>query len=168
MTLPSRHRIRNSNPWGLRSCTLPPGHGDSPQYFRSGWGRNMFISFKPPEPGTEPRTLAWKAAVLTITLVTKNHNTPFKGHITIMFCVYWVERSPAIRGVEPVLAWCWGSFADFGPALDQHWVNVVFAGSVDKCFAPKRDNNFRLMHSLCCPQEPFNNNNYKGHRHYIY
>ena len=34
--------------------------------FTRGWGRNIF--FKPPRPGTEPRTLAWKAAVLTTTL----------------------------------------------------------------------------------------------------
>ena len=33
-----------------------------------GWGRNSFVSFKPPRPRTEPRTLAWKAAVLTTTL----------------------------------------------------------------------------------------------------
>ena len=33
--------------------------------FTSGWGRNIFASFKPPRPGNEPRTLAWKAAVLT-------------------------------------------------------------------------------------------------------
>ena len=33
--------------------------------FTRGWGRNIFVSFKPPRPGTEPRTLAWKAAVLT-------------------------------------------------------------------------------------------------------
>ena len=36
--------------------------------FTSGWGRNTFVSFKPPRPGNEPRTLAWKAAVLTTTL----------------------------------------------------------------------------------------------------
>ena len=35
--------------------------------FTRGWGRNNFVSFKPPRPGTEPRTLAWKAAVLTTT-----------------------------------------------------------------------------------------------------
>ena len=33
-----------------------------------GWGRNIFVSFKQPRPGTEPRALAWKAAVLTTTL----------------------------------------------------------------------------------------------------
>ena len=32
MTLPSRHRIRNSSPGGLRPSTLPFGHGGSPQY----------------------------------------------------------------------------------------------------------------------------------------
>ena len=36
--------------------------------FTGGWGRNIFVSFKPPRPGTEPRTLAWKAAVLTTNL----------------------------------------------------------------------------------------------------
>ena len=32
MTLPFRHRIRNSGPGGLRPNTLPLGHGGSPQY----------------------------------------------------------------------------------------------------------------------------------------
>ena len=32
MTLPSTHRIRNSNPGGLRSSTLPLSHGGFPQY----------------------------------------------------------------------------------------------------------------------------------------
>ena len=36
--------------------------------FTRGWRRNNFVSFKPPRPGTEPRTLAWKAAVLATTL----------------------------------------------------------------------------------------------------
>ena len=36
--------------------------------FTRGWGRNIFVSFKPLRPGTEPRTLAWKAMVLTTTL----------------------------------------------------------------------------------------------------
>ena len=36
--------------------------------FTSGWRRNIFVSFKPPRPGNEPRALAWKAAVLTTTL----------------------------------------------------------------------------------------------------
>ena len=36
--------------------------------FTRGWGRNICVSFKPPRPGTEPRALAWKAAVLTTTL----------------------------------------------------------------------------------------------------
>ena len=36
--------------------------------FTRGWRRNILVSFKPPRPGTEPRTLACKAAVLTTTL----------------------------------------------------------------------------------------------------
>ena len=70
MTLSSRHRIRNSNPGGLRPSTLPLGHGGSPQYWLShvDGEETFFVSFKPPRSGTEPRTLAWKAAVLTTTL----------------------------------------------------------------------------------------------------
>ena len=36
--------------------------------FTRGWRKNIFASIKPPRPGTEPRTLAWKAAVLTTTI----------------------------------------------------------------------------------------------------
>ena len=36
--------------------------------FTRGWGRNIFVPFKLPRSGTEPRTLAGKAAVLTTTL----------------------------------------------------------------------------------------------------
>ena len=39
--------------------------------YRINWARktrNIFVSFKPPLPGNEPRTLAWKAAVLNTTL----------------------------------------------------------------------------------------------------
>ena len=74
------------------------------------------------------------------------------------------QHSQQTRGVEPVLVRCWASVADGGPALGQRRV----AGSVDKCFAPKWNNKFRLMHSLYCPQEPFNIINYKSHWHYIY
>ena len=70
MTLSSRHRIQNLSPGGLRPSTLPLGHGGSPQYWLSHVdGEETFlVSSKPPRPGTEPRTLAWKAAVLTTTL----------------------------------------------------------------------------------------------------
>ena len=70
MALSSRQRIRNSSPGGMRPSTLPLGHGSSPQYWLShvDGEETFFVSFKPPSPGTEPRTLAWKAAVLTTTL----------------------------------------------------------------------------------------------------
>ena len=60
MTLSSRHRIRNSSPGGLRPNTLPLGHRGSPQYSLSHVDEEetFFVSFKPPRPGTEPRTLA--------------------------------------------------------------------------------------------------------------
>ena len=42
ITMPSRHSIQNSYPGGMRSSTLPIGHGGSPQYriFTSERGRN--------------------------------------------------------------------------------------------------------------------------------
>ena len=49
--------------------------------FTRGWGRNIFVSFKPPRPGTEPRTLAWTAAVLTTTLGPPPPNPIIHGEI---------------------------------------------------------------------------------------
>ena len=48
MTLPSRHRMRNSSPGGLRPSTLPLGHGGFPQYilFTTERGRSIFVSLK--------------------------------------------------------------------------------------------------------------------------
>ena len=47
MTLPSRHRIRNSSPDDLRLSTLPLGHGGPPQYLiMSERRRNIFVSLK--------------------------------------------------------------------------------------------------------------------------
>ena len=64
--------------------------------FTRGWGRNFFVSFKPPRPGTEPRTLAWKAAVLTTTLgppplyqitINKLMNRSYVGYTNCMVVV---------------------------------------------------------------------------------
>ena len=57
-------------PCGLRPSTLPHGHAGSPQYWLShvDGEETFFVSFKPTSPETEPRALAWKAAVLTTTL----------------------------------------------------------------------------------------------------
>ena len=65
MTLSSRHRIRNSGPEHAisRSRKLPTIrvlHVDGEETF-------LFISNRR-EPGSEPRTLAWKTAMLTTTL----------------------------------------------------------------------------------------------------
>ena len=83
-----------------------------------------------------------------------------------MFCVYWELNAAPSK--HEALNQCW---FDAGPAsqmVGQHWVNVVFDGSVDECFAPKLNNKFRLIHSLYCLHELFNNINYKSHWHYIY
>ena len=57
---PWRSEAEHAASWSRRLPTILT--------FTRGWGRNIFVSFKPPRPGTEPRTLAWKAAVLTTTL----------------------------------------------------------------------------------------------------
>ena len=48
ITLPFRHRIRNSSPDGLRPSSLLLGHGGSPQYwiFTSEHGKKHFVSLK--------------------------------------------------------------------------------------------------------------------------
>ena len=74
-----------------------------------------------------------------------------------MFCVYWVERSPAHTRRWISVGIMLGQRQRWWPALVQHWVNVVFARSVDKCFTPKLNDKLFLIHSLYCPQEPFNN-----------
>ena len=70
MTLSYRHRTRDSSPGGVKPSTLPLGHGGSPQYwFLHVDGEETFLFFfKPLRPGTDPRTVACKAAVLTTTL----------------------------------------------------------------------------------------------------
>ena len=84
MTLSSRHRIWNSSPGGLRPSTLPLGHGGSPQYWLShvDGEETFFVFFKPPRLGTELRTLAWKAAVLTTTLGPPPKGLPEASHLT--------------------------------------------------------------------------------------
>ena len=43
MTLPSRHRIRNSSPNDLRPSTLPVGHGGFPHFTNErGWNILFF------------------------------------------------------------------------------------------------------------------------------
>ena len=52
-----------------------------------------------------------------------------------------LDQLNAAPSKHEALNQCW---FDAGPAsqtVGQHWVNVVFAGSVDKCFAPKRKKN---------------------------
>ena len=56
--------------------------------FTRGWGRTIFVSFKPPRPGTEPRTLAWKAAVLTTTLGPPPGNKMKREKLTQTFMTF--------------------------------------------------------------------------------
>ena len=97
MTLSCRHRIRNSSPGGLRPSTLPLGHGGSPQYWLShvDGEETFFVSFKPPSPGTEPRTLAWNAAVLTTTLGPPPYfESKWKWPDLLMYNKYIWDDSP--------------------------------------------------------------------------
>ena len=57
MTLPSRHRIQNSNSGGLRSSTLPvTGAPHNIESFTSERGRNVFFFFFKLEGKSEART----------------------------------------------------------------------------------------------------------------
>ena len=56
VTLPSRHRIRNSSPGGLRPSTLSLAHRGSPQYyiFTSERGSNNLVLWNLNAPGPQP------------------------------------------------------------------------------------------------------------------
>ena len=53
MTLSSRRKIRNSNPWGSEAehATFRSRRLHTILSFTSGWARNIFVSFKPQRPG---------------------------------------------------------------------------------------------------------------------
>ena len=70
--------------------------------FTRGWGRNNFVSFKPPRPGTEPRTLAWKAAVLTTTLGPPPSN-PYET--AGLMCTWWHSDPMCWFNVVQVSYW---------------------------------------------------------------
>ena len=80
----------------------------------------------------------------------------------------WANINPAlVQSIMPVpLGQRRGRWASIGPAMGQRF---VFAGSVDKLhcvvFRTKTNNQFCPigLPSLSCPQEPFNNINYKSH-----
>ena len=96
--------------------------------FTRGWGRNNFVSFKPPRPGTEPRTLAWKAAVLTTTpgTITRTSNAveglaaACSWRLTNYYCETWSHgkregkakkssrKEAVIWKKNPRLLICWG------------------------------------------------------------
>ena len=75
--------------------------------FTRGWGRNNFVYFKPPRPGTEPRTLAWKAAVLTTTL-----GPPPNRACTLVHCTHTAvgtaRRSHFRESVTEIKHWVGG------------------------------------------------------------
>ena len=63
MTLPYRHRIRNSSNGDLRLSTLPLGNAGSPQYFLGVIREKTFCFFKTgrPEWGSNPRSPTFQA-----------------------------------------------------------------------------------------------------------
>ena len=142
MTLSSRHRIRNSSPGGLRPSTLPLGHGGSPQYWLShvDGEETFFVSFKPPRPGTEPRTLARKAAVLTTTLGpppytnTKNWKES-NSHSPTKSQKYWrlLSKSGLLRRLYLMvvqLGWVWRGRPVTGVTGRRIFVNAGGAGKM--------------------------------------
>ena len=103
MTLPSRHRIRNLG-----------GLSPEAEHVTSGWGRNVFVSFKPPRPGNERRVPTWKVEVLATTLgpqfpsvrltfARKQCATANNHHlIAIIFVVHPTSRS-AMPDIVPLV-----------------------------------------------------------------
>ena len=65
------------------------------QSFTRGWGRNILVSFKRRRPGTEPRTQAWKTAVLTTT-PANTRRWPNAGLLLAHRLRRWTNNSPAL------------------------------------------------------------------------
>ena len=89
---PWRSEAEHATSWSRRLPTILT--------FTHGLERNIFVSFKPPSPGIEPRTLAWKAAVLTTTLGPPPNNA-----------ARLVRKSKKYDHITPVLK-------------DMHWLPV--------------------------------------------
>ena len=70
--------------------------------FTRGWGRNNFVSFKPPRPGTEPRTLAWKARARRSAWPSDYQGVIIKLHISNNISVT-SQRREQWPSIEPTL-----------------------------------------------------------------
>ena len=91
--------------------------------FTRRWGRNNFVSFKPPRPGTEPRTLAWKAAVLTTTLGPP----PFIARRVnrVPLCPDLLHPLVSRFDNKNTFIICFNS-GPASPTVAQYWTNIVY------------------------------------------
>ena len=87
------------------SVTEAPQNTDFHTWMRK---KHFFVSFKPTRPGTEPRTLTWRAAVLTTTLgppLKRKVISGIKLYIDINTLPIHLTRSTKCFFVD----WCWDS-----------------------------------------------------------
>ena len=146
MTLPSRHRIRNSSPGGLRPSTLPLGHGVSPQYwiFTSERGRNILFSVKLKGksgiryPRSPNLVFAYRISLVHLFPCFFNYRTGCLKYILVScFMIGSVQKWDVVfveLSVFHVVEWMLTEWYDVGPMLDdtvcdagpiiiQHWAN---------------------------------------------
>ena len=136
--------------------------------FTRGWGRNIFVSFKPPRPGTEPRTLAWKAAVLTTTLGPPliSRWGQHAGHTTVLRRWINVNHTTLLRRWSNVKdtasSWRWINVND--TTLLRPWINVndVSDSTSQQKRVPRGKENLlpwatlnRSNHRVKCPRENY-------------
>ena len=113
MTLPSRHRILNSNPWGLRPCTLPVGQGGSNNIEFYEWmGKKHFCFFQTAETGKRAPNASVKGS-------GANH----------------YHRAPALSGVSAntrkwsFFGWMLGRRRRRWTSIEPTMAHLVFAGN---------------------------------------
>ena len=93
MTLPSRHRIRNSSPGGLRPSMLPLYHRGSPQYqiFTSERGRNiLFLWNCRPDCGSNPWSQTFQGS---ISVSVKSHLVNVLIFFLDLRDTWWIETA---------------------------------------------------------------------------
>ena len=89
--------------------------------FTRGWGRNIFVSFKPLRPGTEPQTLAQvdRRFIKIITHYDITHTT-YSNLISVNDMIKELTFFGDCRGNRSWWQPCWQY-----PAFTMHWPNVA-------------------------------------------
>ena len=107
MTLPSRHRIWNSNPGGLRTSTLPLGHEGSPQYWvlRVDGDETFLFLANRRDRGTNPELYVYRLRQTPITPALAGSSltiVKLRQSLSCSICGHYNQKRIMIGDLDPV------------------------------------------------------------------